>query len=64
MSHFELRPEKWEKLLKAKESRENNLYKPLKGNTDMFLCRQCSKTIDQLRIVATINYKQDRQMNL
>ena len=43
MSHFELRPEKWEKLLKAKESRENNLYKPLKGNTDMFLCRQCSK---------------------
>ena len=43
MSHFELRPAKWETLLQAKASRENSLYKPMKGNTDMFQCRQCFK---------------------
>lgn len=43
MSHFQLCPEKWAKRLAEKASRESNLYKPMKGNTDMFQCGVCRK---------------------
>ena len=42
-NYFQLHPAKWERLLAEKEARENNKYKPLKGNTDMFECRACLK---------------------
>lgn len=42
-SYFQLHPDKWERLLAEKEARENNKYKPMKGNTDMFECRSCLK---------------------
>jgi transcription elongation factor S-II len=42
MSHQELLPEKWEKLIIDKKEKDENKYLPkLDGNTDMFVCRRC-----------------------
>jgi len=42
LSHQELRPDKWDKLLKAKKARDACLYEPqLDANTDNFVCRRC-----------------------
>ena len=42
MTHQELMPEKWEKLILAKKVKDENRYAPkLDGNTDMFTCRRC-----------------------
>ena len=42
LSHQELRPDKWEKLLEAKKARDACLYEPqLDANTDNFVCGRC-----------------------
>ncbi len=42
LTHQELRPDKWEKLLEAKKARDACLYEPqLDANTDNFVCRRC-----------------------
>ena len=42
MTHHELSPEKWEKLISEKKEKDENMYVPkLDGNTDMFVCRRC-----------------------
>ena len=42
MSHQEIAPEKWEKLIQEKKEKDENRYAPkLDGNTDMFTCRKC-----------------------
>tara|TARA_A200000113_G_scaffold220526_1_gene230810 strand:+ start:3392 stop:3901 length:510 start_codon:yes stop_codon:yes gene_type:complete len=42
MSHQEIVPEKWEKLIQEKKEKDENRYAPkLDGNTDMFTCRKC-----------------------
>lgn len=42
MTHQEITPAKWEKLIKDKKEKDENRYAPkLDGNTDMFTCRKC-----------------------
>jgi transcription elongation factor S-II len=42
MTHQEIAPDKWEKLIKDKKEKDENRYAPkLDGNTDMFTCRKC-----------------------
>ena len=42
MTHQEIAPEKWEKLIQEKKEKDENRYAPkLDGNTDMFTCRKC-----------------------
>ena len=42
MTHQELCPEKWEKLIKAKIIRDKNKFEQkLEANTDRFTCRKC-----------------------
>ena len=42
MSHQEIAPEKWEKLIQEKKEKAENRSAPkLDGNTDMFTCRKC-----------------------
>ena len=42
MTHQELSPDKWEKLIMEKKEKDENMYVPnLDGNTDMFVCRRC-----------------------
>ena len=42
MSHQEMMPKKWEKLINDKKEKDENRYAPkLDGNTDMFTCRRC-----------------------
>ena len=43
MTHQEMRPLHWKKLLDIKQERENNRYAPkMEANTDNFTCRKCS----------------------
>ena len=42
MSHQEIAPDRWEKLIQDKKEKDENRYAPkLDGNTDMFTCRKC-----------------------
>lgn len=42
MSHQEMSPEKWEKLIEDKKIRDQNKYEPkLEASTDKFTCRKC-----------------------
>jgi transcription elongation factor S-II len=42
MSHQDIAPERWEKLIQDKKEKDENRYAPkLDGNTDMFTCRKC-----------------------
>lgn len=42
MSHQDMAPDKWEKLIQDKKDKDENRYAPkLDGNTDMFTCRRC-----------------------
>lgn len=42
MTHQEIAPDKWEKLIQEKKEKDENRYAPkLDGNTDMFTCRKC-----------------------
>ena len=42
MTHQEMSPEKWAKLICEKNEKDENKYAPkLDGNTDMFVCRRC-----------------------
>ena len=42
MTHQELCPEKWEKLIKAKIIRDKNKFEQtIEANTDSFTCRKC-----------------------
>lgn len=42
MTHQEMSPEKWGKLICEKKEKDENKYAPkLDGNTDMFVCRKC-----------------------
>jgi transcription elongation factor S-II len=42
MSHHEMKPEKWESLIKAKCIRDKNKFEQnLEANTDTFTCRKC-----------------------
>jgi transcription elongation factor S-II len=42
MTHQELAPAKWGKLIQDKKEKDENRYTPkLDGNTDMFTCRKC-----------------------
>jgi transcription elongation factor S-II len=42
MTHQEMSPEKWKKLIYEKKEKDENKYAPnLDGNTDMFVCRKC-----------------------
>lgn len=42
MTHQELSPDKWGKLISDKKEKDENMYVPnLDGNTDMFVCRRC-----------------------
>lgn len=42
MSHQEIAPDRWEKLIQNKKAKDENRYAPkLDGNTDMFTCRKC-----------------------
>jgi transcription elongation factor S-II len=42
MSHQEIAPDRWEKLIQDKKEKDENMYAPkLDGNTDMFTCRKC-----------------------
>ena len=39
----EMRPSRWQELIRDKEERERNMYAPKKGNTDMFVCSRCKR---------------------
>ena len=42
MTHQEMSPEKWEKLIEDKKIRDENKYEPkLEASTDKFTCRKC-----------------------
>ena len=42
MTHQEMSPEKWEKLIEDKKIRDQNKYEPkLEASTDKFTCRKC-----------------------
>jgi len=42
MTHQEMSPEKWEKLIQDKKIRDQNKYEPkLEASTDKFTCRKC-----------------------
>lgn len=42
LSHQELSPERWERLIHEKNMKDKNKYTPtLQGNTDVFTCRKC-----------------------
>jgi len=42
MTHQELKPEKWEKLIEAKRIKDNNKYTPqIEASTDNFTCWKC-----------------------
>jgi transcription elongation factor S-II len=42
MSHYEMRPEKWDKLIRAKSERDKNKYEiNMEAATDTFTCRKC-----------------------
>jgi transcription elongation factor S-II len=42
MTHQEMIPTKWVKMMQIKKEKEENLYSPkIDGNTDMFVCRKC-----------------------
>lgn len=42
MSHQDIAPDRWEKLIQDKKEKDENRYAPkLDGNTDMFTCRKC-----------------------
>lgn len=42
MTHQEISPERWDKLLELKKLHEDNLYSPkIDANTDDFTCRKC-----------------------
>ena len=42
MTHQEMSPEKWEKLIQDKKIRDENKYEPkLEASTDKFTCRKC-----------------------
>lgn len=42
LSHQELSPERWERLIHEKKIKDKNKYTPtLQGNTDVFTCRKC-----------------------
>lgn len=43
MTHQEMSPEKWEKLIEDKKIRDQNKYEPkLEASTDHFTCRKCN----------------------
>lgn len=43
MTHQEMSPEKWHKLIEDKKIRDQNKYEPkLEASTDKFTCRKCS----------------------
>jgi DNA-directed RNA polymerase subunit M/transcription elongation factor TFIIS len=42
MSHYEMRPEKWDKLIRSKSERDKNKYEVnMEAATDTFTCRKC-----------------------
>jgi DNA-directed RNA polymerase subunit M/transcription elongation factor TFIIS len=42
MTHYEMRPEKWDKMIKAKSERDKNKYEVnMEAATDTFTCRKC-----------------------
>lgn len=42
MTHQDMSPEKWEKLIEDKKIRDQNKYEPkLEASTDNFQCRKC-----------------------
>jgi len=41
MTHQEFLPEKWKQLIEFKKIKDETLYAPHNGNTDMFVCRKC-----------------------
>lgn len=42
MTHQEMKPQRWKKLIDAKKIRNENLYSPrIDANTDDFVCRKC-----------------------
>jgi DNA-directed RNA polymerase subunit M/transcription elongation factor TFIIS len=42
MTHYEMRPDKWEKLISAKSERDKNKYEVnMEAATDTFTCRKC-----------------------
>ena len=42
MTHQEMSPEKWDKLIEDKKIRDENKYEPkLEASTDKFTCRKC-----------------------
>ena len=45
MTHQEMSPEKWERLIQEKKEKDENRYAPkMDGNTDMFTCYKCKST--------------------
>jgi len=49
MSAQEMHLERWKDLIAMKVSRENSKYTTLKGNTDIFVCRNCKANKRQSR---------------
>ena len=43
ITHQEIRPTKWKILLDKIEKKQNNLYIPVQGNTDIFNCNKCKR---------------------
>ena len=42
MTHYEMRPDKWDKLIRAKSERDKNKYEiNMEAATDTFTCRKC-----------------------
>ena len=41
MNHQEFLPEQWKRLIEFKKIKDETLYAPQNGNTDMFVCRKC-----------------------
>jgi DNA-directed RNA polymerase subunit M/transcription elongation factor TFIIS len=42
MSHYEMKPEKWDKMIKVKSERDKNKYEiNMEAATDTFTCRKC-----------------------
>ena len=42
MTHYEMRPDKWDKLIRAKSERDKNKYEVnMEAATDTFTCRKC-----------------------
>ncbi len=43
ITHQEIMPAKWNILLDKIEKKQNNLYTPVQGNTDIFNCSKCKR---------------------